>query len=181
MTTMLNELRRLDATFTKLQQDYESAGFECTRVPFSEKEPQSSLKILFHHEGEHELVFPLALMLVPITEDAGDQVAFGLQTFAVLHPQIDSIYLSEVMMILNDINLRLPFGAFGVNRNDRRIFFKQSVPIGLTKMPSEAEFFQFVDRQAGALLGEMKMFIDSILDVAFGTTSADEAAMRLSF
>lgn len=179
MTSLMDALQGLDRALAEVQAQYEAAGMQCMRMDISPRDPQLSLRVMFEHTGDRQLYFPLALNVIPLNAADDANIAFGFQTFVAFHPQIDALYLPEVYLLLCDINLQLPFGAFGVNREDRRVFFKQSVPLGLTSLPTEQDFALFVDRQTGAILGEIEMFIDRILDVADGTLSAEAALLQL--
>ncbi|WP_283759553.1 hypothetical protein [Roseofilum casamattae] len=112
--------------------------------------------------------------LIPKMHDSEEFVSQEiLQLFMEVKPDLQSDYLHELFKQIAKINLNLPFGAFGVDLDLRTLYFKHNT---LINMKGDLEIsLDMLQNQWGIILYSLNLFVPSLLAVAAGELTSEEA------
>ena len=112
--------------------------------------------------------------LIPKIQDAEEFASQEiLQLFVELSQNVQSDYLTELFKQMAKINLNLPFGALGVDLDLGTLYFKHNTLIDL-KGNLEITL-DVLQNQWGIILYSLNLFVPSLLAVAEGELTSEEA------
>ncbi|MDF2725515.1 MAG: hypothetical protein K0Q59_5192 [Paenibacillus sp.] len=165
------------SSLQQLEHYYNQAGIVARIIAPEEQTPYYSLVIRFEELGDRGTTIDLELCYVPGLEPLEQEGVYILQSFAALGGPIQSS-AAPLLELIAYINLRLPLGAFGVNADERTLYFKHNMMLHRLWL-EDASFISRIDMQNGMLLSQFVQFAEWLIDVASGRQRADHVLSEL--
>ena len=126
----------------------------------TEEAPYTALIVRLSEIGADDAVIDLEFCFVPGLQDAAREGLYLMQTFTVVLSSLDPTRFEQLNALINENNLTLPLGAFGIFEQERTLFFKYNSLWHKDSLDQPSSFVHF-DRQNGLILHQLHQYIDS--------------------
>ena len=127
----------------------------------TEAAPYTALILRLNEIGRRNASIDLEIGFVPGLDEAAGEGVYLMQTFAIVEASVDPARHAQLWPVINEINITLPLGAYGIFEQERTIFFKHNSMWQRDTLEHELAVM-YMDRQNGMILHQLHQYIDML-------------------